>query len=129
MKWLVLSKNWSAIVLIYEFWIFLTAGLFVPQINGFPAWEQSYCSSFYWRTLQGFQFPVLDTLLQAQWQVMDTPTISLTTYGHSLNSSVTSCGHPPRVSVPLIQRILKKKLKVRTKTIYFTIFTMLIAFF
>ena len=41
--------------------------------------------------------------------------ISVASYGHTLDSSVTSCGHPPRVSVPLIARILKKKLKVRTK--------------
>ena len=85
--------------------------------------DSSYC-----RTLLGFQFQVLDTLLQGQWQVMDTPTISVTSYGHPLDSSVTSCGHPPRVSVPLIARILKKKLKMRLKMIFFTIFTMLIMF-
>ena len=54
--------------------------------------------------------------------------ISVASYGHTLDSSVTSCGHPPRVSVPLIARILKKKLKMRTKKIFFTIFTMLIMF-
>ena len=54
--------------------------------------------------------------------------ISVTSYGHPLDSSVTSCGHPPRVSVPLIVRILKKKLKMRLKIIFFTIFTMLIVF-
>ena len=54
--------------------------------------------------------------------------ISVTSYGHNLNSSVTSCGPPPRVSVPLIARILKKNLKMRTKTLFFTIFTMLIVF-
>ena len=54
--------------------------------------------------------------------------ISVSSYGHTLDSSVTSCGHPPRVSVPLIARILKKKLKMRTKKIFFTIFTMLILF-
>ena len=50
---------------------------------------------------------------------MDTPTISVASYGQTLDSSVTSCGHAPRVSVPLITRILKKKLKIRTKTIFF----------
>ena len=59
---------------------------------------------------------------------MDTPTISAASYGHTLDSSVTSCGHPPKVSVPLIARILKKKLKMRMKKIFFTIFTMLILF-
>ena len=57
---------------------------------------------------------------------MDAPTISVVSYGHTLDSSVTSCGHPPRVSVPLIARILKKKLKMRTKKYFFTISTMLI---
>ena len=42
---------------------------------------------------------------------MDTPTISVKSYGNPLDSSMTSCGHPPRVSVPLIARILKKKVK------------------
>ena len=46
--------------------------------------------------------------------------ISVASYGHTLDSSVTSCGHPPRV---LIARILKKKLKMRTKKIFFTIFS------
>ena len=46
---------------------------------------------------------------------MDTPTISVTSYGHSL-----------RLSVPLIARILKKKIKMRMKMMFFTIFTMLI---
>ena len=59
---------------------------------------------------------------------MDTPTIFVTSYGHPLDSSVTRCGHPPRVSVPLIARIFKKKLRMRTKTIFFTIFTMLIVY-
>ena len=54
--------------------------------------------------------------------------ISVISYGHPLDSSVTSCGHPLRVSVPLIARILKKKLKMRLKMIFFTIFTMLIKF-
>ena len=54
--------------------------------------------------------------------------ISVTSYGHNLNSSVTSCGPLLRVSVPLIARILKKNLKMRTKTLFFTIFTMLIVF-
>ena len=42
---------------------------------------------------------------------MDTPTISVTSYGHSLDSSVTIYGHSPRLSVTLIARILKKKTK------------------
>ena len=54
--------------------------------------------------------------------------ISVTSYGHPLDSSVTSYGHPPKVSVPLIARILKKNLKMGTKKIFFTIFTMLILF-
>ena len=57
---------------------------------------------------------------------MDTPTISVTSCGHSLNSSVTSYGHSPWVSVTLIARILKKKLKMRTKMMIFTTFAMLI---
>ena len=48
---------------------------------------------------------------------MDTPIISVASYGHTLDSSVTNCGQPPRVSVPLIARILKKKLKMREKNI------------
>ena len=59
---------------------------------------------------------------------MDTPTVSVTGYGHPLDRSMTSFGHPPRVSVPIIARILKKKLKMRVKKIFFTIFTMLILF-
>ena len=50
---------------------------------------------------------------------MDTPTISVTSYGHSLNSSVTSYGHSPRLLVTLIARILKKKLKMKTKMMFF----------
>ena len=42
---------------------------------------------------------------------METPVISVTSYGHSLDSSVTSYGHSPRLSVTLIARILKKKAK------------------
>ena len=76
----------------------------------------------------GFQFQILDTVLQVQWQVMDTPTISVTSYGHSLDSSVTIYGHSPRLSVTLIARILKKKLKMKTKMMFFRIFTMLIMF-
>ena len=49
---------------------------------------------------------------------MDTPTISMTSCGHSLNSSVTSYGHSPRVSVALIGRISKKKLKLRMKQFF-----------
>ena len=45
--------------------------------------------------------------------------ISVASYGHPLDSSVTSCGHPPSVSVLSIARILKKKLKMRTKKIFF----------
>ena len=45
-----------------------------------------------------------------------------------LDSSATSCGCPLRVSVPLIARILKKKLKMRLKMIFFTIFTIIIMF-
>ena len=56
------------------------------------------------------------------------PMISVTSYGHSLDSSVTSYGHSPRLSVTLIARILKKKLKMKMKIIIFTIFTMLIVF-
>ena len=74
------------------------------------------------------QFQELDILLRAQWQVVDTPAISVTSCGHPLDSSVTSCGHPPGVSVSLIARILKKKLKMRMKTTFFTIFTILIVF-
>ena len=59
---------------------------------------------------------------------MDTPTISVTSYGHSLDSSVTIYGHSPRLSVTLIARILKKKLKMKTKMMFFRIFTMLIMF-
>ena len=87
-------------------------------------WFQGLSSKL--RTVQEFQFQVLDTVLGAQWQVMDTPTISVTSCGHSLNSSVTSYGHSPWVSVTLIARILKKKLKMRIKMIFFTTFTMLI---
>ena len=57
---------------------------------------------------------------------MDTPKISATSYGHSFDSSVTSYGHSPRLSVTLIARILKKKLKMKTKMMFFRIFTMLI---
>ena len=52
----------------------------------------------------------------------------MASYGHPLDSSVTRCGHPHRVSVPMIARILKKKLKIRLKMIFFIIFTMLIMF-
>ena len=57
---------------------------------------------------------------------MDTPAISVTSCGHPLDSSVTSCGHPPGVSVSLIARILKIKLKMRMQMTFLTIFTMLI---
>ena len=59
---------------------------------------------------------------------MDTPAISVTSCGHPLDCSVTSCGHPPGVSVSLIVRILKIKLKMRMKMTFLTIFTMLIVF-
>ena len=65
---------------------------------------------------------------------MHNPTISATSYGHTLNSSVTSCGHPHRVSVPLTLFYLgglggggakchrfwisKKKLKMRRKKMF-----------
>ena len=59
---------------------------------------------------------------------MDTPTISVTSYGHSLDRLVTSCRHPSRVSVLLIVRFFLEKVKNEDKTIFFTIFTMLIVF-
>ena len=54
--------------------------------------------------------------------------ISVASYGHTLDSSVTSFGHPPRVSVPLIARIFKTKVKNEDENNIFTIFTMLIVF-
>ena len=84
-----------------------------------------------------------------QFLLKHTPGASVLSLGHTPISSVTSYGHsydlsdklwassryfsdklwtPPRVSVPLIARVLKKKLKMRTKNIFFKIFTMLILF-
>jgi len=60
---------------------------------------------------------------------MDTPKISVASYGHTLDGSVTGCGRPPRVSVPLIARILKRKLKMRTKKIFFTLFILFLRVF